>query len=211
MEPISRCAWPSGGRRTPADLKQACAASVAATRTRCTSSTTQALITLRVHPFVYWLRPLGGWRAAVLAGAPSCSRIVTRSIRVATDCASELSVPQRRHRSRRQNGGMDRLSSEWTKGDQGLSILRSLVRCPETFTGSSRAQTTPRGVAALAKTPGMSFGRRLARRRLDPAITPATFLDTALADRIPAERLPRPGGVGSCSGGEGFVSAVMAW
>ena len=55
------------------------------------------------------------------------------------------------------------------------------MRCPETFTGSSRAQTTPRGVAALAKTPGMSFGRRLARRRLDPAITPATFLDTALA------------------------------
>ncbi len=63
----------------------------------------------------------------------------------------------------------------------GHMLAALLVRCPETFTGSSRAQTTPRGVAALAKTPGMSFGRRLARRRLDPAITPATFLDTALA------------------------------
>ena len=72
----------------------------------------------------------------------------------------------------------------------GLSMLVGplLVRCPETLTGSSRAQTTPRGVAALAKTPGMSFGRRLARRRLDPAITPATFLDTALAD---ATELPK--------------------
>src|SRR6185437_6607497 len=60
-----------------------------------------------------------------------------------------------------------------------LAPLR--VRRPPTFTGSSRAQTTPRRVAALANTPGMSVGRRLARRRLDHAITPATFVATALA------------------------------
>lgn len=33
-----------------------------------------------------------------------------------------------------------------------------LARRPRTFTGSSRAQTVPDGVAALANTPGMSFG-----------------------------------------------------
>ena len=80
-----------------------------------------------------------------------------------------------------------------TSHGTGYVHSESLVRCPETFTGSSRAQTTPRGVAALAKTPGMSFGRRLARRRLDPAITPATFLDTALGRRFGPCRGREPG------------------
>ncbi len=72
----------------------------------------------------------------------------------------------------------------WSRGRLLAWLADPSVRCPQTFTGSSRAQTTPRGVAALAKTPGMSFGRRLARRRLDHAITPATFVATALAVRV---------------------------
>ena len=72
---------------------------------------------------------------------------------------------------------------ETRAGDPAAAVVE-LVRRPPTFTGSSRAQTTPRGVAALAKTPGMSFGRRLARRRLDHAITPATFVATALGNLL---------------------------
>src|SRR5690349_10396556 len=55
-----------------------------------------------------------------------------------------------------------------------------LVRRLRTSTGSSRAQTTTRCVAALANTPGMGVGRRLAGRRLDHAITSATSATTAL-------------------------------
>src|SRR6476659_3969281 len=81
---------------------------------------------------------------------------------------------------------MGALLVRWRAGSRRRVADRSrtgrsrLVRRPQTFTGSSHAQTTPRRVAALANTPGMSVGRRLARRRLDHAITPATFVATAL-------------------------------
>ena len=68
----------------------------------------------------------------------------------------------------------------------GDTLGRLLVRWPQTFAGSSRAQTTARCVATLANTPGMSFGRRLASRRLDHAITPATFVATALVISTPS-------------------------
>jgi hypothetical protein len=55
--------------------------------------------------------------------------------------------------------------------DMAGAVSRNVHRVPV-------GQATSRGVAALAKTPEMSFGQRLASRRLDPAITPATFLDT---------------------------------
>ena len=109
-------------------------------------------------------RPLGGW----------CPSLLTRN------AADRLRLQGRRGQNA-DSPEVFRWSRNRVYGPVGALDTSHLVRCPETLTGSSRAQTTPRGVAALAKTPGMSFGRRLARRRLDPAITPATFLDTALA------------------------------
>jgi hypothetical protein len=86
-----------------------------------------------------------------------------------------------------------------------LSARALLVRCPRTFTGSSRAQATTRGGAAFANTPGMSFRRRLATRRLDHAITPATFVATAPGDRRPG----RAAAAAAAAAAGGGVAGVL--
>jgi hypothetical protein len=58
----------------------------------------------------------------------------------------------------------------------------SLVRWPQTFTGSSRAQAAPRCVVVAADTTSIGGSSALRCIHLDPAITPATFVATALAD-----------------------------
>jgi len=72
------------------------------------------------------------------------------------------------------------------------------VRWPQTFAGSSRAQAAPRGVVVAADTPGIGGSSALRGIHLDPAITPTTFVATALAgprvdvDRIRVDTPPMP-------------------